>query len=244
MGMAKRGCKVIAMDQTYDSLKFLKVRSQEECLDNIFSVQDDIKKSSIEESADIALVNGVLEWIPESGDIEINEYYGKKSSKSYAESPETLQREFLATVSRSLKKGGQMMLAIENRYDYSRFIGKKDPHANIYFTSFLPRFFSNLISNIVLERPYRNYIYSFSHLKKILLESGFNSVELYMSFPDYHFPELVLPYTKEGINQYRQYPNEFRITTKQKIAYRFEMLIMKFLKARVLAPAIIAIARK
>lgn len=245
VGMAKRGYKVISMDQTYESLKFLSQRSIEEKLPSIFPVQDDIRKTSFNEEIDVALVNGVLEWIPESGDIEIGKYYGKKTeTKTYTDKPLTMQKDFLSSISRALRPNGQMLLAIENRYDYSRIIGKKDPHANIYFTSFLPRCISNMISKIALGRPYRNYIYSFMHLKKIVLESGFSNVELYMSFPDYHFPELILPYEGKGINEYDKYPNEYRITRKQRIAYYFEYMIMKVFKAKYFSPAIMLIARK
>ena len=63
VGMAKRGGKVIAVDQTIDSLEFLNSRKNHEAYKNIFCVQDDVRKISLENSADIAVVNGVLEWI-------------------------------------------------------------------------------------------------------------------------------------------------------------------------------------
>lgn len=244
IGMAKRGYDVISIDQTYDSLEFLNLRKKEERIDNIYPTQCDIRNFKIDGIADCAIVNGVLEWIPESGEIEIGAYYGKKVRKSYAGNPAEMQYNFLATTFKSLKPGGKLLLAIENRYDYSRFIGKRDPHANIFFTSILPRPISNLISKMVLGRPYRNYIYSFRKLEKMVLKAGYSSVELYMSFPDYHFPELILPYREKGIDSYKSYPCFQRTTKKQKIAYYFEYLIMKYLKAKHFAPAIMLVAQK
>lgn len=246
VGMAKRGYHVIAFDQTYDSLRFLSERVKQEKIANIYLIQDDIREVQLKDIADYAIVNGVLEWVAEQGDIEISNYYGKKAKKNYKgeDSPDLVQFRFLNTVYNSLKKGGQLLLAIENRYDYSQFIGKKDPHSNLYFTSILPRFFANLISRLSLGRPYRNYLYSFRDMEKLLESVGFNSVKLYMAFPNYHFPELIFPYTKEGIKEYNRYGNPHRVTKKQKIAYGFEYIIMKYLRMRYFAPAIIAVAEK
>ena len=41
----KRGHEVIAIDQTFESLKFLKHRSKEEGLKNIYLVQDDVRET-------------------------------------------------------------------------------------------------------------------------------------------------------------------------------------------------------
>ena len=65
VGLAKRGASVIAVDQTEDSLIFLSKRSECEKIDNIFCVQDDIREVQLRELADFAIVNGVLEWVPE-----------------------------------------------------------------------------------------------------------------------------------------------------------------------------------
>ena len=64
----------------------------------------------------------------------------------------------------NLVKDGKLLLAIENRYDYKQFIGGKDPHVNLYFTSFLPRWMGIIISNVKLDSPYVNYLYSFFDL--------------------------------------------------------------------------------
>ena len=63
VGMAKRGHQVISVDKSYENLKFLKNRSQEEGLDNIHLVQDDIKEVKFKNIADFAILNDVLEVI-------------------------------------------------------------------------------------------------------------------------------------------------------------------------------------
>jgi len=246
VGMAKRGHEVISIDQTYQSLLFLRKRAEEDNLTNIHIVQDDIKETKFSNIADFAIVNGVLEWIPILEEVEVKEFYGKgvDSVVDGIETPKSLQKKFLKTVYESLKKEGKMVLAIENRHSHQYYMGRRDPHANLLFTTFLPRPLSNLISKFFHNKPYRNYIYSFREMEHIVRNAGFKACETYMCFPDYHFPELILPYSKEGVLKYRKYPNENRITFKQKLSYYFEFLIMKFLKGRFFAPAIIIVAKK
>jgi cyclopropane fatty-acyl-phospholipid synthase-like methyltransferase len=245
VGMAKRGQTVLAIDQTYDSLHFLKKRREHDKLNNIYLLQNDIKEVNFKGIADYALVNGVLEWIPEVGEVDLTNFYGVKKERNYkVDSPRKMQLDFLKRVSSSLKEGGEMLLAIENRYDYQRFIGKKDPHANLFFTTFLPRFISNFISKVILRRPYRNYIYSFKGIEKLVKEAGFKTVELNMGFPDYHFPAIIAPYSDQGVEEYKKYQNKLRVTKKQKLSYYFEYLIMKHFKMRFFSPAIILKAKK
>ena len=78
----------------------------------------------------------------------------------------------------------------------------------------------------------------------MVLKAGFRKCELYMSCPDYHFPELILEYSEHGLSQYRKYPNKLRTTKKQKFAYYVEYIIMKYLGAKFFAPAIVIIATK
>ena len=89
------------------------------------------------------------------------------------------------------------------------------------------------------------YIYSFTELKSLIKEAGFTKIEDYCCFPTYHFPLLVVPNSKNGINQYETYEDKNIVTWKQKLVFKyFEIFLMKYLKARNLCPAIIIIAKK
>lgn len=244
IGMAKRGALVLAVDQTLDSLKFLSSRGKSENINNVICVQDDIRKVQLTNLADYSIINGVLEWVPEFGVIELKKYYGKKSAKDYGNiDPETSQMEFLEVVKKNLKAGGKLLLAIENRFDYTHFLGKPDPHTNLLFTAFLPRPIADAVSRLRLGRPYVNYIYSFPKLKELLERSGFKNIDLYMAFPDYRYPSLILPY-EGGVERYSRYWEWSMTSWKRKIAYFFEYNLMKYFKARFFAPSIIAIAEK
>lgn len=251
VGMAKRGHQVIAIDQTFDSLKFLKFRSKEEQLENIYLVQDDIREVNFKEIANYAIVNGVLEWIPETSNVVVDEYFdgnydktNSKITKFNLKEPRDMQVSFLKNVYKSLKPGGQLLLTIENKLSYEYFFGKPDPHVNLLFTTFLPRKISNFISRIFRKKDYRTYIYSFTQLKKIIKEAGFSKCDDYCCFPMYHFPALIVPNSSRGIAEYEPYEDKNRISWKAKIAFRIEIFLMKFLKARNFCPAIIIVAVK
>jgi hypothetical protein len=244
VGMAKRGGIVIAIDQTEESLLFLNSRKKHENFESLFIVQDDIRKVDLKGLANVAVINGVLEWVPEFGDVELKKFFGKKMNRDYPISnPRDIQLEFLRKVHDNLKDKGQLLVSIENRFDYTQFIGKKDPHVDLFFTSFLPRFLANGISKLFLKRPYRNYIYSFKGLKRLILEAGFKEVDLYMVFPHYHMPELILPY-ESGISLYRKYYSIRGVSLKRKIVWIIEYVLMKYLKGRFFSSSIIAIAKK
>ena len=81
-------------------------------------------------------------------------------------------------------------------------------------------------------------------MSRLVSEAGFSEVETFMAFPDYHFPELILPYSKVGLDSYSKYPNKNRVTKKQKISYYVEYVITKYLRIKGLSPAIMIVAKK
>jgi hypothetical protein len=246
--LAKRTKSVLGVDQTLQSLIFLKKRIEDENLKNIDLLCDDLNNmSTADRKFDIAVVNGVLEWIPEKGDIELKQYYGKKVKKDYTFNPQKMQTDFLKKVYSNLNKNGKLYLAIENRYDFKMFLGLKDPHSNLMFTSFLPRKVANYISMKKLGRPYVNWLYSFSTLKNLLNDVGFSTVDLYCCFPDYHFPKFISPYDHklEGFTSTIPLKNDKgKITLKRAGRVIAELLLFRYLKVKFMAPAIIAVAKK
>ena len=235
--LAKRCRYVLGIDQTLDSLIFLHARIKENNLQNVGLLCENLKNVPVFQSkADIAIVNGVLEWIPEEGDIELDDYYGKRQTRHYQGNPYDKQTSFLRTVYNNLKVGGKLYLAIENRYDFKQFFGVKDPHVGIRFVSVLPRFLSDVVSKIELGRPYVNWLYSFNGLKTLLRNAGFNTVELYAAFPHYSFPQAIVPYAL-GLRHHAP-------TVKRRVGRIVEKILFSYLKLRCFAPSIIALAMK
>lgn len=244
--LAKAGCSVVAIDQTLDSLRLLQQRLVDDALTNVEVVCSDLKKVSyVDSTVNTFVVNGVMEWIPETGTIELKKYYGKKFAKTndYRDRPDALQKDFLQRLYSGLKTEGKLYLAIENRFDFFYFLGLPDPHCNLKFITFLPRKVQDFVSKIFLGRPYVNWTYSERSLKKILTDTGFRDISFSYAFPNYRSPEYIL--SPKGMSFYRpslyQHGKSFVIKA---LCYMAEYLIFKILRLTIFAPSFIVIAKK
>jgi cyclopropane fatty-acyl-phospholipid synthase-like methyltransferase len=244
--LAKQVARVIGVDQTIESLRFSEARAKEENLENISFVCGNLRELALPRDAfDIAVVNGVLEWIPELEPVVVDDYWYKAKARSGAGNPGEMQMTFLKNVHSGLRASGRIMLAIENRYDYKMFCGIRDPHTGTLFTTIVSRWCANLISIALRKREYRPWIYSFKELEAMLKDAGFKSVELHACWPDYRFPE--------HINIYGEKSSSFtpmsarkngKIGFKKLVANRLEWLLFKVFNLQFFAPSIIAIATK
>ena len=248
--LALRTKFVLGVDQTLESLQFLKARLRDEGVDNVALLRNDLRQMPVfpkQARIDVAVVNGVLEWIPEAGEIELKAYYGKHHTKAYSGHPGEQQEAFLRRVHQNLNEKGKLYLAIENRFDVKMFFGIKDPHSNTLFTSILPRKAANMLSLAKLGRPYINWTYSFGGITSLLKRTGFSMVDLYMCFPDYRFPESIIDYNRL-LNNYRPTISlrnaSGKITVKRTLGRIVELVAFRALKARAFAPSIIAIGYK
>ena len=250
---ASKICKeILGVDQTIDSLKLLKHRIREENLNNIHLLNANLRNEiNLNNQMDFAIVNGVLEWIPETQEVIVKDYYRKKHDtiNSEIKDPKTSQLTFLKQIYNHLKTDGRLYLAIENRYDYQHFLWKRDIHPNLMYTAFLPRSLSNIISRIFRKRPYTNYIYSSRELKRLLKSAGFKTASVYAVFPDYRFPQKIIKLGSKDTSHYEPVYAKMRrddLIAKifRKTRYVLDIIIYKKLKLLSLAPSFIIIAKK
>lgn len=250
---AAKNCKtMVGIDKTAESLRFLQHRLREEKLDNCYLLNSDLRQLiDFDDVFDFAIINGVLEWLPDENDVELPKFFSKERCgfKRPSRNPKLVQFEFLQKVYRDLKKGGKLYLAIENRYDYQYFLWKKDPHPGLYYTAFLPRWIANIISNIWYGRPYTTYIYSSKKLQKMLEKAGFARIEKYSTFPDYRFPLKIIPMGNDIKNSYSpiyitSHTNNLVKRAFRVIRRKLDLLIYKKLQLMSLAPSFIFIAEK
>jgi len=240
--LAQRTRFVLGVDQTMDSLRFLKARARESRCDNVALLNADLKSMPLlSRKADIAVVNGVLEWIPESGTVELKKFYGQRTVRTYQGNPRDHQKSFLQRVHENLTPGGKLYLAIENRYAYEMFLGVPDPHSNLRFTSIAPRKVADWISRIKLGRAYVNWLYSFGDLEQLLKDAGFSAIDSYLCFPDYRFPQKILS-TANSLEDFQSALPD-KPFLKWKVRRLLENILFRKLKLKGLAPSIIAIAR-
>ena len=248
---AKKCQTILGIDQTKESLEFVKYRLKEENLNNCYLMHANLKEDlPLKDMFDFSIINGVLEWIPEDSKVELKDYFSRKklSIKNPKIDPLKSQLNFLKMVLKNLKIGGRLYLAIENRFDYQHFLWKKDPHQNLFYTAFLPRFVSNIISNIYYGRPYVNYLHSFKKLEILLETAGFSDIMPYAAFPDYRFPNKIIHLKSKNFNFVPFYnrPPTKNIIKKifRRIRRKLDLFIYKKLKLLYLAPSIIMTAKK
>jgi 2-polyprenyl-3-methyl-5-hydroxy-6-metoxy-1,4-benzoquinol methylase len=244
--LAKQVAHVLGVDQTIESLKFSEARAEEEKLNNVNFLCGNLRDIVLpKETFDVAVVNGVMEWIPELEPIVVNDYWYGAKQRSANGNPGEMQMAFLKNIHNGLKPGGRLMLAIENRYDYKMFCGIKDPHTGTYFTTIVPRWLANVISKVSKKREYRPWIYSFRGLEHFLKEAGFKSVKLHACWPDYRLPDHINPYGEKNEHFQPVSPRKKgKMSFKHVIANRIEWFMFKKFNLQFFAPSIIAIAEK
>ena len=191
---------IYAVDQTWESLKYLEVRAKQESLNNIITVESSIAKLPFESAKfDLVILNGVLEWLATDEDVVLERDWDNVSTKLLSKikgvNPELMQLAGLKELNRVLKDDGSIYIAIENRIGLQYLAGYPDDHVNIRFVSFLPRFLADFVTRKVKNHPYRTYLYSPNQLKKLVKRAGFKHVELYSSYPHYNIISRLTPFT-------------------------------------------------
>ncbi len=184
VALAKQVRRVVALDASTSRLELLNVRTSQDGIKNITKMHhlDLLNLPFASKSFDLVILNGVLEWVPET--------IGTMA-------PELAQMACLKALFRILKPGGKLYLAIENRIGFNYFLGAFD-HTNLRFTTLLPRAVSNVISHIFLKRPYRTYTHTVRHLCNMMQNAGY-AVTLdncWAPLPAYQWPKYFVPISR------------------------------------------------
>ena len=132
---------------------------------------------SPDESFDLIVMNGLLEWV------------GKTSRFS---DPREAQKASLNICRRLLKKGGYLYIGIENRFALAYMQGTD--HSGLRFTSYMPRFLANLYCTARKGEPYNTHTYTKMGYEKLLRDCGFGHVDFYLAYPGYNLPRMMVPY--------------------------------------------------
>ena len=176
--LARVARKVVALDQSFLRMKFLKLRAEKEGLKNVEVFVGDIFDAQFpKESFDLIVMNGLLEWIG------VTDRFSN---------PRKAQLESLRIAKGLLKKGGCLYIGIENRFALSYFRGRD--HSGLYFTSYMPRFLANVYSKLRTGKRYDTYTYTRSGYEKLIQESGFDDISFYLPHPGYNLPRIMIPY--------------------------------------------------
>lgn len=176
--LARVAGQVIALDQSFLRMKFLKLKAEKENLKNIeVCVGDIFDQPFADASFDLIVMNGLLEWV------------GKTTR--FAD-PREAQKESLRICYRLLKPGGRLYVGIENRLALAYLRGRD--HSSLRFTSYLPRWLADAYCRWRLGQRYDTYTYTKRGYEKLIRESGFAATEFYLPYPGYNLPRIMIPY--------------------------------------------------
>jgi len=176
---------VVAMDATYERVKFVEVRAGQTHAQNVVPVVASALELPLASGQfDLVTFNGVLEWLGAS-DATIN--------------AKQCQMKALEEAFRVLKPGGLIYIGIENRFSLRYFLGDPDDHSFIRFTSLLPRWLADVYCMMRGGKPYNTYTHSLGVYQAMLTEAGFNGLKTYYPWPTYRNPEKIVPLARQEV---------------------------------------------
>jgi len=175
LSLARNFSHVYATDLTPERAQFTRIRALQENLSNVtvFCSGDAEHVPLPDHCVDLVIVDGVLEWVPES----------------CAGDPSQVQINFLKELSRVLKDSGHIFISIENRFGAGYFQGVREEHTRMRFVSLLPRRVADWYSQWVRGKPVRTYTYSRSGYRSLLKAAGLGSVDFWGLLPSYRLME-------------------------------------------------------
>lgn len=183
--LAEKAGHIAAIDNTLERVKFVELRAEEKGLSNITpALASATSLPYPDETFDIVAFNGVLEWL---GAINENEI------------PQKIQLQALSEALRVLKPGGRVYIGIENRFSLRYFLGIKDDHSFIRFTSLMPRWMSQIYYKLRTGKNYYMHTHSLHVYRKMLKQVGFSRVIEYYPWPTYRNPSEFVELTKTHI---------------------------------------------
>ncbi|HXE43716.1 MAG TPA: class I SAM-dependent methyltransferase [Conexibacter sp.] len=157
--VARSAGHVFATDRSPVRVALTAARARAEGLENLTAFETNGVRLPVGDAVcDLVTIIGVLEWA------------GVGSGDAPA-----AQRAMLAEVERVLKPGGVLLLGIENRYGGHYFLGAREDHTDLRFSSLLPRRLADIQSRRMRGVPFETPTHSRAALKRLLRDAGLAS---------------------------------------------------------------------
>lgn len=184
---ARKLWQVLAIDDTFQRVQFTRIRAEQQHLPRVTAVKASVFRMPLEDNVvDGIAFNGVLEWLGLS---------------DTTKDPYEVQKAALREARRVLKPDGCLYIGIENRYSLRYLLADRDDHSFLRFTSLLPRRLANQWCLLRKGEPYLTYTHSLVGYKRMLEECGFGVPKIFFPFPNYRFPESIVPLEYRDVSQ-------------------------------------------
>jgi len=181
VGLARSAGRVVGMDLSLQRVRFAVRRAAHEGLANLDFVAggDGDRLPFADGTFDVAILNGVLEWIPTTmaGDAD----------------PRDVQVRFLRELARVTKPDGRICIAIENRFGLKYWMRAPDEHTQLRFITLLPRWLAGAYSRYRRGRPYREYTHSMEGYRRLVRDGGFPESAIWIPYPEYREYDVLVP---------------------------------------------------
>jgi len=154
--VARSARHVFATDRSPVRVALTAARARAEGLDNLTAFETNgVRLPLGDATCDLVTIIGVLEW----------------AGVGTGDAP-AAQRAMLAEVRRVLKPGGVLLLGIENRYAAHYFLGAREDHTDLRFSSLLPRRLADLQIRRARGVPFETPTHGRAALKRLLADAG------------------------------------------------------------------------
>lgn len=185
--LARRFQQVFAVEQEERWCRFMTHRFRQDRLPVDVIHGTAFRLPAAVENLDLAVVNGVLEWVA-FGD----------SPEACNGSPREVQLTFLRTIRSRLRPGGRVGIAIENRLNFDCFRGAS-PHGEPPYVAVMPRSLADAVTRRRQGTRYRTWIYGARGYARLLRDAGFVGVQIFAALPTYHQPEVFVPLDRADV---------------------------------------------
>ena len=173
VALARSAAHVYAVDRSRDRMRLTLARARAEGFANVTAIHADGLTLPLGSGlCDLALLVGVLEWTGFGHD-----------------DPLASQAAVLAEASRVLKPGGTLLIGIENRFGAHYFLGAREEHTKLRFSSLLPRRVADVYCRVLQGRKMTNYTHSRRRLAALVRDAGLEP-RIGIALPSYSEPQL------------------------------------------------------
>ncbi|MBI4718396.1 MAG: methyltransferase domain-containing protein [Planctomycetes bacterium] len=184
---ARRGAVCLALDISRHQAAFAATRCHQLGFPDVYPIAagDNLRLPIASESLDLAIMNGVLEWVG--------------CAEGFTGTPDEAQRTMLREVRRVLKPGGHLYVATKNRYALVHWAGTPPDHgAQVRWIGLLPPRWQRVLL-FGTRRDTGARLHSLRGYERLFADAGFRVQRRFALLPSFRAPRRFVPIDSRAI---------------------------------------------